>query len=235
MTDLASLWDFDDPAGSEQRLRDAVAVTSGDERAVLLTQVARALGLQGAYDAGHGLLDRVGRGSQEVAVRVELERGRLLRSAGDDEAARLHFEAAAAGAESSGSDALRVDALHMLALVVPVGERVAVNQDALGVARGSADPAARAWEAPILNNIGMEHADVGDFDAALSSFTEALAARRSLGDPARTRVARWMVAWALRNLGRGEEALAMQRELKAELSDLGEHDPHVDEELALLE
>jgi hypothetical protein len=43
-----------------------------------------------------------------------------------------------------------------------------------------------------------------------------------------------MVAWALRNLGRNEEALAMQTALKAELDSVGEEDPYVDEELQLL-
>ena len=43
-----------------------------------------------------------------------------------------------------------------------------------------------------------------------------------------------MVAWALRNLGRREEALALQQMLKAELAAIGEEDPYVDAELALL-
>ena len=45
----------------------------------------------------------------------------------------------------------------------------------------------------------------------------------------------WMVAWALRHLGRTEEALAVQRGLRAELDAAGLDDPYVDEELALLE
>jgi len=48
------------------------------------------------------------------------------------------------------------------------------------------------------------------------------------------RIARWMVAWALRNLGRTGEALAIQRELKAELVSAEEEDTYVDEELQLL-
>ena len=81
----------------------------------------------------------------------------------------------------------------------------------------------------------MTHADAGDFAAALAKFEEALAARERIGDPNRTRVARWTVAWALRNLGRHDEALEIQRALKAELDAAGLSDPHVDEELALLE
>jgi hypothetical protein len=44
-----------------------------------------------------------------------------------------------------------------------------------------------------------------------------------------------MVAWSLRNLGRHDEALAMQRALKADLAAAGASDPYVEEELALLE
>ena len=80
----------------------------------------------------------------------------------------------------------------------------------------------------------MTHADAGEFGRALIVFGEALAARERIGDPGRTRVARWMVAWALRNLDRHDEALALQRALKAELVALGEEDPYVDEEIEIL-
>jgi tetratricopeptide (TPR) repeat protein len=102
------------------------------------------------------------------------------------------------------------------------------------VARASSDQRARDWDASLLNNLGMTQADAGDFEAALATFEEALAARERIGEPDRTRVARWMVGWALRNLGRRDEALAVQRALKDELAAVGAEDPYVDEELALL-
>jgi tetratricopeptide (TPR) repeat protein len=234
MADLRTLWDFDDPAGSEQRFRAAAEVAEGTERLVLLTQVARALGLQERYDDGHALLDNLAVSDDEVAARVSLERGRLLRSAGDSEAASPHFEAAEQYAADAGDDALRVDAIHMLALVAPPELRLAINERALAIARDSADPAARRWDASLLTNIGMVHADAGDWAAALASFEQALAARTRIGDDAETRVTRWMVAWALRHLGRTADALAIQRTLKAELDAIGASDRYVDEELALL-
>ena len=235
MTDLQDLWDFDDPAGSEQRLRAAADIAEGTDRLVLLTQVARALGLQERYDEGHALLDELAVSDDELAARISLERGRLLRSAGDPEAARPHLVAAEQAAAAAGLDVLRVDAVHMLALVAAPEDRVAVNERGLDLAMHSKDPAARDWDASLLNNIGMVHADAGDFGTALAVFEQALAARERIGDPDRIRVARWMVAWALRNLGRTTDALAMQRALKAELEAAGTADPHVDEELALLE
>ena len=173
-------------------------------------------------------------GSAEVAVRLLLEQGRLYRSAGDADHARPFFEEAAAAAERAALDELYVDALHMVALVSDPADQVAITERALAVAAASADPRARDWDASLLNNLGMIHADAGEFGRALVVFEEALAARERIGDPGRTRVARWMVAWALRNLGRRDEALALQRALKAELDALGEDDPYVDEEIAAL-
>lgn len=235
MIDPTPLWDFDDPAGSERRLRAAAEVGDPEDRLVLLTQVARALGLQDAFAEGHAVLDDLSPTGDEVATRIVLERGRLFRSEGRPDEARPQFEAAERTAATAGLDALRVDALHMVALVAPPEERLARHQEALAVARASSDQRARDWDASLLNNLGMTHADNGDFEAALASFEEALAARERIGDVARTRVARWMVAWALRNLGRTDEALARQQELRAELDAAGLTDPHVDQELALLE
>jgi tetratricopeptide (TPR) repeat protein len=235
MIDPTPLWDFDDPEASEQRFRAQAELAEPDDRLVLMTQVARALGLQEKYDEGHSVLDDLSPTEDEVAVRIALERGRLFRSEGDPDQARPLFEAAARSAQAAGLETLHVDALHMTALVADPADQLAIGRHALAVARASTDPQARDWDASLLNNIGMAHAEAGDFDAALAAFEDALAARERIGDPARTRVARWMVGWALRNLGRRDEALEVQRSLKAELDAAGVADQHVDEELALLE
>ncbi len=235
MTDPMLLWDSNDPEGSERRLRDAMAMAEGADQLVLMTQVARAMGLQKKYDDAHDLLDQLATSDDEVATRISLERGRLLRSAGEPDEARPHFEAAVATARAAELDVLLVDALHMMALVAPPEQQESINREALAVARASDVPAARDWDASLLNNLGMTNADAGDFGFALPLFEEALAARERIGDVDRIRVARWMVAWTLRNLGRTDEALALQRALKAELEAAGEEDPYVDEELALLE
>jgi tetratricopeptide (TPR) repeat protein len=122
----------------------------------------------------------------------------------------------------------------MIALVAPAEDQQRLTEEALAVARASTAQAARDWDASLLNNLGMAHTDAGDWPAALAAFEEALAARERIGDAALTRVARWMVGWALRNLGRTEEALAVQTALKAELEAVGEEDPYVDEELRLI-
>jgi tetratricopeptide (TPR) repeat protein len=235
MVDLNKLWDFGDPAGSEQRFRALAATADVPDSAILTTQIARALGLQDRFDEGHAVLDAIPDATGELAVRVALERGRLLRSSDDPLAALPHFENAVAEAAHAGLDGLQVDALHMLALVVPPEEQVAVHQRALELARTSPDADAQKWVPSLLNNLGMTYSDLGDWDAALAIFEEALVDREKGDDAEATRIAKWMVAWTLRNLGRRDEALAIQVALKRELDEVGATDTHVDEEMALLE
>ncbi len=234
MIDPRPLWDFADPAASGERFLDAAEHADEPDRTAWLTQYVRALGLQEQYDAATRLLDGLTSDDPQAATYLRLERGRVLRSSGHGDEARPHFEAAAALAQEAGLEALHVDALHMVALVAPADEQPALHQQALEVARASTEQRARDWDASLLNNIGMTHADAGDFETALPVFEEALAARERIGDPAEIRVARWMIAWSLRNLGRRDEARAMQRSLKAELDEIGDTDEYVDEELALL-
>jgi tetratricopeptide (TPR) repeat protein len=248
-TDLSALWDFGDPVASEQRLRAAAeaagAAAREPDRLVALTQVARALGLQARYADAHGMLDRVladlsrqdlaDDAASAVSARVELERGRLLRSA-EEHGAAERFTEATTLARQAGDVPLEVDALHMRALAeLDPGSAVRLNREALRVARASADPAARRWEASLLNNLGCALVDAGRPDEALAVFEEAVEQRVRRGERRETQVGRWMVAWTLRLLGRSEEALAAQRVLKAELVADGVEDPYVDEEIALLE
>ncbi|MDO9456830.1 tetratricopeptide repeat protein [Nocardioides sp.] len=222
------------PGRLRGRFRSAAAAAPAREALVLTTQVARALGLQERYDDAHELLDTLPTDDPEVATRVLLERGRLHRSGGAPDEARPLFGAAAESARTAGLDVLHVDALHMTALVAPVEQQLGLHHHALAVATVSADPAARDWDASLLNNIGMTHADAGDWGAALAAFEDAVLARERIGDAGRLRIARWMVGWSLRHLGHADGALEVQRGLRAELDAAGEDDPYVDEEIALL-
>src|SRR5215475_3833114 len=116
---LDELWDFSDPAESEQRFatEEALASHTDSERAELVTQRARALGLQQRFEEGHALLDSLGDSADAaVSTRIALERGRLLNSAGRPADSVPEFEAAAGTAESGGLLFLQIDALHMLAI-----------------------------------------------------------------------------------------------------------------------
>ena len=234
MIDPRPLWDFDDPATSGERFLEAAHSAPEPERTCWLTQYVRALGLEAKYGEARMVLDGLRSDDPEASTYLALERGRVLRSAGHPEEARPHFDRAAVTAEAAGLEALHVDALHMIALAAPEGDQLALNEAALAVARAATDQRARDWDASLLNNIAMTYADAGDHESALAVFEQALAARERIGDPETIRVARWMIGWSLRNLGRRDEALEIQRALKAELDSIGGSDQYVDEELALL-
>ncbi|MCM0619888.1 tetratricopeptide repeat protein [Nocardioides bruguierae] len=249
MVDVDALWDFSDPGASLDRFRAAAEDARGDQRRVLSTQVARALGILDRFDQARAVLDEIVTGlrppvTAEVGVRMALERGRVERSRalahpgsspGDPRARPLGlFREAALLAHAAGLEALEMDAWHMVCLEVPAEEQVDAHERALARAEACRDPRARAWAGSLLHNLGMTHADAGRNEAALEAFTRALAVREEQGDVERERIARWMVGWTLRLLGRLEEALAVQTALRADLDAAGLEDPYVDEELALL-
>jgi tetratricopeptide (TPR) repeat protein len=198
----------------------------------VLTQVARALGLQGRFDGAVALLDGLPVADPELAARVPLEYGRVLNSRGDPEGARARFEVAFAAASAGDFEFLAVDALHMLAIVAPPAEQDEWNGRALELANGADDPRARRWRGSLLNNMGWTAFDRGDLAVALGLFEDALAARREHGNVGEIRVARWCVARTLREMGRVDEALAIQLELADEHRAAGTSDNYVDEEIA---
>jgi hypothetical protein len=120
---LRALWDFDDLEASERRFRELLATEADDRaRAEVLTQLARVSGLRGEFDAGEELIaeaERLAGDSGPARVRIDLERGRLLRSSGDAAAALPLFEAAFEAATNAGEHFLAADAAHMAALAAP--------------------------------------------------------------------------------------------------------------------
>lgn len=188
-TRLDDLWDFADAAGSEDRLRAAAdAETDAATRAELQTQVARALGLQERFAEGHALLDAVASEDPAVDVRTRLERGRLHNSAGDPDAAIGSLRAAAAVAASVGLVFLRVDALHMLAIVEP-DHADDWTAEALAVLDETDDPRTLRWRVALHNNAGWSHVDAGRLPEALASFQASREAAGRWGTPQQ-------VAWA---------------------------------------
>ena len=94
---LRPLWDFDDLDATEARLRKQLGDEASDEgRAEVLTQLARVKGLRDDFDGAEVLLQEAEplAGEGIARVRVDLERGRKLRSSGDGSAAVPLFEAA---------------------------------------------------------------------------------------------------------------------------------------------
>lgn len=245
MSDLSSppdegLWDHNDPAGTEARLREQARVFAGELsiRAELLTQIARAQGLQRRFDAGHRTLAPLEAQLQHLPARVVsrywLERGRLYRSAGQSEAALPLFEQAWEFASRHGQDAEAIDAAHMLALVVPPEQGLMWNLRGLELAAHTADPRGQRWVGSLCNNIGWAYHADGAFEEALQQFERALRWREQQGQARETRIARWCVGRTLRSLGRHSEALLLQRGLLVEATTAGEPDGFIEEELGEL-
>jgi tetratricopeptide (TPR) repeat protein len=194
---LRAYWDFDDLDATEARFRDL--------RAEVLTQLARVQGLREDYESGERLLDEVTEQSPRVRIRVDLERGRLRRSADDKAAALPFFERAFAAAVTAGEAWLAGDAAHMAALAAPDRDAFAAWTDrGLELARGS--EVAAYWEGPLLNNLGWEHFEAEEYERALELFEQALAVReRDPGNAAAIEHAREAVADARKALGRDRE------------------------------
>lgn len=233
---IDELWDFQDPAGTEMRFREAIQKT-GDMslRAELGTQLARTLGLQHRFDEGFQAL--AGTTHLEVPmegrflVRYELEYGRLLNSSQRQEEALPHFHKAAEVAARCGEPGLEIDALHMIAIATKDStEQLEWNLKAIARAESSSDERARKWLASLYNNTGWSLFELGRVAEALDLWKRAVPIREQMGQPVPLRIARWCVARGLRELGDIEGALAIQEEIVLE-PDSG---PYVQEELAYL-
>jgi len=238
------LWDYNDPASTEQRLRELLPqVEAGKDKnrlAQLLTQIARTHSLRRQFDLAHNLLDQVETmltADWPVArIRYWLERGRCYNSAGEKAAARPFFQQAFQLAEAIGADFYAIDAAHMLAIAeLAPQDQMAWNRKALALAEQTSNQRARQWQGSLTNNIGWTYFSSGDYENGLLLFQKALHWQQYEAEPRqedRIRLAKWCVGRVRRALGQVAEALALQQTLLAELEAIGEVDGHVFEEIA---
>jgi tetratricopeptide (TPR) repeat protein len=222
---LRPLWDFSDLDATEARFREQLEREPDETgRAEVLTQLARIEGLRGDFDACARLLDRAG----AAPVRVDLERGRMLRTSGDPDAALPLFESAFARAVDERQAYLAGDAAHMAALA---GDMRAWTQRGLDYA--AQEPDAAYWRGPLLNNLGWHLHEAGAHDEAVAVFERALQARQDDTErPHEVAIARYALAVALRAAGRAQEALAQLEDAHAWAQANGVDDPYIRDELA---
>ncbi len=217
--DLDSLWNFDDPAASEQSFRAALPAHSNDLSLTLeiKTQIARTLGLRQQFDHAHAVLDSVegqlDKVDERVRVRYLLERGRVFNSSNQQDKATPLFAEALKVAQAASIDFLAVDAAHMLGIAAPTDERMKWNLKALKLAEASQEPKARKWCGSLYNNIGWTYFEEKKYDSALAMFEKAVTFRVAQQKPTEVRIAKWCVAKALRYLNKVDSALAMQQQL----------------------
>ena len=246
--DVAPLWKFSDPAGSEQRFRAALATASGDDAIELQTQIARTYGIRRRFDEARQVLAGVeasiaGAGAT-AQVRYHLELGRTYASTAHKpdeitperrEKARAAFTTAFEKAKAAQLDNLAIDALHMMVTVdTAPAEQIAWNERALAYMAASTQDEAKKWEGSLRNNLGYAYHQAGRYDDALAQYRLLLAAHERGGKTGDVRIAHWMIAHTLRFQGKTQEALAIQLRLEREFDAAGQADPFVYEELEAL-
>jgi len=258
-----ALWDYAHPDETEKnfRVRLGAVEASGDpdDHAQMLTQIARAQGLQQRFDDAHATLDRVRAlliehgddpdaqggeatlrpGLRTARVRYLLERGRAFNSSGMRERAAPLFLEAWNAARSLGEEFHAVDAAHMMEIVAHGDDKLRWNANAVAFAETCGDPRAYRWLGALYNNRGWTLHELGRLDEALVAFERRLAwlqsnppddSSRQQGHETDIGIAHWSIAKMFRLLGRVEEALAIQRRLLEARG--GEADGYVHEELA---
>jgi len=240
LPDFDKLWDYGQPARTEKAFRELLlrAREAGTSRYLieLLTQIARAEGLQKRYADAHRTLDEAQRllrsDRPRATVRYLLERGRVFNSSGQPDRARPLFLRAWELAGVADEDGLAVDAAHMLGIIEPPDEALAWNLKALGLAQESTRPDANRWLGSLYNNLGWTYFDRKDYPKSLAMLEQARSWFKKHGKPEQVRIARWSVAKLWRLEGRLKEALRMQQALLSELTRIKEKDGFVHEELA---
>ena len=242
MQDFDRLWDYNNPAATQEKFKAILDKTdvSGNEVFVaqLYTQLARTQSLQRKWNEAYAYLDKA-KDLLPVAdkvseVRYLLEIGRTYNSSGKREKAYVTFLKAWELGKEIGADGYATDAGHMLAIASDTPEKTLDwNLKTVVYAKQSDDPAAQKWLGSLYNNIGWTYFDSGDHEKALETFRKALDEREKQDNPENIRIAKWCIARVLRELGQVEDALDIQRDLLAEHQKNNTSDQYVTEELAL--
>jgi tetratricopeptide (TPR) repeat protein len=242
-----AMWDYSHPDSTEMRFKEIIPLLTQtqefdiDEQyhAELLTQIARAQGLQSKFDeAGVSLqqAENLIKANMPVAqIRCYLEKGRLLNSMGEKKnAAKTFLKAYEFGLENE-LDLHTIDAAHMLGIVEPSEKQIEWNLIAFDLVENTEDQRCKGWLGALSNNIGWTYFDLDEYEKALVYFQKGYDWRIKQPNEETTRIAKWSVARCLRALDRNDEALQMQLELEKEIEEKeAAPDGYVFEELAEL-
>ncbi len=219
--DIDTLWDYRDPAASEVRFRErlAVAVAEGEPEALRLevrTQIARTMSLRRMFDEAHAELDAIesfviAMNEPRLHVRWALEKGRTCNSSGRRSEAVAAFLSAYDVAERHGLDYYTIDAMHMLGIASPAGEALDWNVRAIAMIERTDDVRSKGWLGPLYNNTAWTLFDMGRYEEALALFEKDIVLRTTMGRAEQARIARYSKGRVLRALGRLDEAEAIQK------------------------
>jgi tetratricopeptide (TPR) repeat protein len=226
LPEFDQLWDYSDPAKTEQTFVEIYAKfkesAAPSYLAQLLSQIARTQGLQGKFDLGFKTIQEAAdicpEEDQLAKVRILLETGRLHNSSGQKERAREYFLEAKDLALNEALDLYAIDAIHMLGIVDPPEQQLKWNLLAIELTEKTEDKRAKGWLGPLLNNTGWSYFDKGDYEAAMILFEKSLKWREEIQDDIGIRIAKWTIARTLRAQLKYEKALEIQLQLEQEIS-----------------
>ena len=234
-----ALWNYADPAGTETKFRAMLPQARGAGDAgyeiELLTQIARAQGLQGHFDAAHATMDAVEARLQQhdfpvARVRYLLERGRAFNSGGHAARALPLFVEAFERAERIPHWRYAIDAVHMVAIAESSPEKQ-VEWGRRGIALVLDHPDQRGWLFALYNNLGEAYLRLNRYDDALACFRNYVALNVERGQEPDV-FATKDIAKCLRLLGDADEALATIEPVHRRLGAAGNPDGWISEEYA---
>ncbi len=242
-----AMWDYQHPDSTEIKFKEVLLVlkdspeTTYDEgyHAELLTQIARAQGMQGTFEEAHKTLNQVDSmltdNLKTAKIRYLLERGRVYNSSGNPDKSRALFLEAWNFGMDNQLDIYAIDAAHMMGIVEPSEKQLEWSLKALEVTEKTDDKRAKGWLGSLYNNIGWTYHDSGEYEKALKLFRKGLEWRKTQNNEQAIRIAKWSVGRCLRSLKKYYEALQIQNELLQEFEEKQlEQDGYVFEELAEL-
>lgn len=219
-----SLWDYSDPATTEQKFRELMenndTLSDISYYLQLLTQIARTYSLRRLFAESQNILDEIktalGEKNGPEHLRYHLEQGRVYNSSGDKIKARVEFEKALSMSDEVGHDFHTIDTMHMLAIVSKPDEAIEWNKKAMHKAETSKEERAQNWLGSLYNNLGWDYFAKKDFKTAHSILQKGWDWQVAKGREKQANIAKWSVARTLRAMGKIKEALIMQQELEIE-------------------
>lgn len=240
---INKLWDYSNPKASEERFRERLAEEEKDnstlaERMEIMTQIARAEGLQQKFDEAHKTLDTVEaslptHGSTLVETRYHLERGRAFNSSGNKEKAKEEFLKALESGKKGGHDYYAIDAIHMMGIADEHAKQLEWTEQGIAMAEASTEDRAKLWLGTFYNNSGWTYFGMGEYKKALDLFIKNEKFAESRNNTTDIQIARWSQGKMHRFLKQIDTALSIQYSLEKAIHDKTmEEDGYVYEEIA---
>ncbi|MFN5310136.1 MAG: hypothetical protein ACK5C0_11850 [Candidatus Kapaibacterium sp.] len=218
--DIDALWDYMDPFGSELRFDAALSQLHLESQSLLyaelLTQKARAIGLQQQYERAISLLDEakqlIGDYYDISLVRYYLELGRVYNSSRQEGAYQCFHNSFSLAIELK-EDFYAIDAAHMLAIVTKHEESLEWNLKAIEIAEKSIHSRAKNWLGSLYNNTAWTYFFSENYDMAYTIFQKSKLwyAEKKLRNE--EFIAEWSLARTLRAQGHLQQALLAQLSL----------------------